>query len=535
MRKILIALVTMLASAVGALAAAPHFIDPEASRDFVISGLRRITGREVAIDGPLSLQLLPVPSVTARAVRLVNPPGTADPDLMRIGGLELRIAVMPLLSGRLVFRSVTMADPELDLERLADGRLNLEAPPPQAQGSAEGPPQASSAAAAPRRFAIERVDITNGRLLYRADGALRRIDRLDLSARLGEAGGPVRAAGTVQAGDARLGFTLESGLAGQRVPLDLKLDLLGTGTQAEIAGDAELAADGAHSFAGTLKLSGGDLAAVLRQVGQPAPAVLRHSFTLTGKIEGTATAIRLDPLALSLDEARGTGTLRLIPGGQPRVALALAFGQIDLDRLMAAAPPLLAVSRATPAKPDDAAAFTLPTSLQGSLDLAVDGAVWHGGVLHDLRLAATVDDGTATIARGSALLPGGSDVTLSGKLATTAAGPRLVGAIEAGSDNLRQLLDWLGMPVQRIPADRLRKAALTSRFVASPETLTIDALDLTLDSTRLTGAATIALRQRLGFGARLTADQLNLDAYLPGFAGATAAPGTGGALLGGVD
>ena len=42
-----------------------------------------------------------------------------------------------------------------------------------------------------------------------------------------------------------------------------------------------------------------------------------------------------------------------------------------------------------------------------------------------------------------------------------------------------------------------------------------DSLDLTVDATRLTGAATVALRQHPAIGARLAIDQLNLDAYLP--------------------
>ena len=44
----------------------------------------------------------------------------------------------------------------------------------------------------------------------------------------------------------------------------------------------------------------------------------------------------------------------------------------------------------------------------------------------------------------------------------------------------------------------------------------VRAVDLTFDASHLTGAATIAMRDRLALGARLTIDQLNLDAYVSG-------------------
>ncbi len=45
--------------------------------------------------------------------------------------------------------------------------------------------------------------------------------------------------------------------------------------------------------------------------------------------------------------------------------------------------------------------------------------------------------------------------------------------------------------------------------------LNVNALDATLDATRLGGAATVLLRARPGIGLRLAADRFNLDAYLP--------------------
>ncbi len=512
MRKLLIGAVVVIVLALGALAAAPRFVDPGAYRDLVTASLRRATGRDIAIDGPLDLTLLPTPSLTAHDVRVPNPPGMARPDLLRIGGLELRLAVAPLLTGRIVLQSVTMADPELDIERLPDGRLNLDGAMQAGDRGAGSRGAGSGASREATPLGVERVDITNGRLSYRAGATAWHLDRLDMTARLAGMGGPARAEGTLQMAKTRLGFALETGAPGDHLPIDLKLDLLGTGATAELGGDLAMA-KGRPSLTGTAKLSGPDLAAFLRSFGGTAPAVLGRAFSARADIAAEAGGVWLDHMALSFDETHGSGTLAIAEGTPTRFTLGLKLGQVDLDRLAAAAAPLRAGPRD---RLPLATAFKLPDALQGSLDIAADGAVWRGGILRELRLQATLEDGAFRIDHAAALLPGGSDLALRGGLAAVGGEPRFEGAVEAESDNLRQLLAWLGVAADGVPADRLRKAVLTSQIVATPEQIAIHDLDLSLDASRVTGAATVALRrQRPGIGARLAVDQLNLDAYLP--------------------
>ncbi len=165
--------------------------------------------------------------------------------------------------------------------------------------------------------------------------------------------------------------------------------------------------------------------------------------------------------------------------------------------------------------PARCASPVLPPDLGGRLDLTVGALRWHGGIVRDARLQATLDHGAIDIPRLVAVLPGGSGLSLNGKLEAASGQRQFRGAVELDSDNLRQLLDWLGAKTAAIPADRLRKLTLTSQFTALSDRIDIGGVDLTVDATRLTGAATVALHQRLAIGARLAIDQLNLDAYLP--------------------
>jgi uncharacterized protein involved in outer membrane biogenesis len=521
LRKVLIGLLVLLALAAAGLALAPRFVDPADYRDMVAAALRRAVGREVTIAGPIELSFLPVPSLTARDIRVANSPGARDPDLLRIGGLELRLAIAPLFTGRLVFRSVTMADPVLDIERLADGRLNLDLAAAQPEGG-------TAAGSEPQALPVERIDVSNGRLVYRGKHRTLRLDRLDMTARTAP-DGSLGATGALQQAGMRFGFTIVAGRIADRMPLTVTLDLPDAAAQAEFDGSLALSSSGGDRIIGRLKASGSDLASLLRQFGEAAPALLEQRFTAEGELSGGPAALRLDRLAVALGETHGSGRLDVVPGTPVDATLHLDLGQLDLDKLAAAAPPAAAPSPA-------AGGAALPRDLHAAIAVTLDALLWRGGIVRNLRLRAALADGVLSVEHAGALLPGGSDIALSGRLDVPAGGPRFRGLVEANSDNLRQLLAWLGAAPDGVPADRLRKASLTSRILATRDTLAVDGLDLTLDASRLTGAATIALRQRLGIGARLAVDQLNLDAYLPSAPASGARPAAfAGGVLGDFD
>ena len=109
MRKVLILGVALLVLATGALFLAPRFIDPGWYRDAITVELRRLTGREIVIAGPLVLSLLPNPGLIAEDVRLANPAGTAVPDMLRATRIDARLALLrstALLTGKTLDQSL---------------------------------------------------------------------------------------------------------------------------------------------------------------------------------------------------------------------------------------------------------------------------------------------------------------------------------------------------------------------------------------------------------------------------------------------
>lgn len=569
LRRVLIGFAILVALSLGALAVAPRFIAPGQYREIIAAGLRRATGRDVAIDGPITLSLLPVPTLSAGDVRFANPAGASDPDLLRIASLELRLGVAPLLTGHLVLRSVTLTDPILDVERLAGGSMNWQAPRSPGRGGppapieGEGPGAGVLGILGEPSISVAALRIANGAVIYHGAGGTTQVDRLNLAVSAPEPDGPIRASGSVRARGALMTVDLECGRPGARTPLRLTIGLPGAAARAEFVGDVALPSTAAPSATGKLKLSGDDFAAVVALLGRRPPPMLAQKFALAGELSASGDDMKFDKVAITSDELRGSGTLRVTPAAPTRFSLSLALSRIDLDHLAATARPPLSGPAGTvpiPAESTQTAVapvaasggLAIPTDLRGTLDVSLEALIWRGGLVRDAHLQAALDHGEIAVSRLAASFPGGSDLSLNGTMTSPAGAPQFRGVLEANSDNLRRLLDWLGLDTGAVPADRLRKASLSSRFAATPDRVEVDGADLTLDATRLTGAANVALRQRIGIGARVSIDRLNLDAYLPppgpplpvsATAPHPAAPGAGGAagpglsagILGGVD
>jgi hypothetical protein len=89
------------------------------------------------------------------------------------------------------------------------------------------------------------------------------------------------------------------------------------------------------------------------------------------------------------------------------------------------------------------------------------------------------------------------------------------GTLNLSAADARALLQWLKADLSAVPEDRLRRLTLQTRFAATGDEVQIRDLQAAFDQTKLTGGATVALRQRPAFGLTVSVDHLDLDSYLP--------------------
>ena len=180
MKKFLFGLVGLVVVVVAALLVGPGLWDWNGYKPEILERIKAETGREMAIDGDLSLAVLPSPRLAVAGVRIANIKGATAPEFARFKSLNVRVRLMPLLSGRIEVESIELIDPVIELEKLADGRLNWEIGAAPGKDAKETPTSASDRASVTdhQSFALDRLVIKGGRLIYR-DAALGTVERLD--------------------------------------------------------------------------------------------------------------------------------------------------------------------------------------------------------------------------------------------------------------------------------------------------------------------------------------------------------------------
>jgi hypothetical protein len=111
LRDVLTGLAALVAVALIALMAGPHFIDWDAQRARAVTLLREQTGIEARIGGTLRLTLLPTPTLDVEKVEF----GAADRPLARIARINASLSPTALLTGRLVLTSARVDAPEVSM------------------------------------------------------------------------------------------------------------------------------------------------------------------------------------------------------------------------------------------------------------------------------------------------------------------------------------------------------------------------------------------------------------------------------------
>ena len=384
-RGLLAALVVLVVLLGTVLLGAGPLLNTAAARERITAALTRATGHPARIEGPVSLAWSAAPAFSLQGVVLANPPGFTGPDFVTARRVAARVALLPLLLGRVEIPSVALDGADVRLERDANGRGNwLSAPAPET-----GP---ATTASAPRRpVAIGTVEVSGSRVEL-PDFPPVLVHTLSVS----PGGGPV--AGTATVRDVLLtvaGRTEAPGPAG----LPFSLTAIGGGLALAASGQAGGPAGSDVAF----QASAPDLAAVSPLVGQPLPAL--RDAKLTGQLQGAALVgltltagdsdapavlpglrlVRLEASAARLDgpvQVKAEGALRALP-----VALAGSFG------------------------PFRAGSGLVAASLAGDgATLAISGTVGPAGL--DGTVSARVPDVRRTAALAGYAAPAVHDVAL---------------------------------------------------------------------------------------------------------------------------
>lgn len=547
MKKAVYGFLGLIVLLVAAALIVPSVIDWNGYKTEISAEVRKATGRSLDIAGDLEFTALPSPRLRISGARLSNAPGATADHMVSLKELRVSVALLPLIQGDVEIGQVELIDPVIELEKLPDGRMNWLFTPQESRESVGSTGSAANSASplpagrekpaaghngGTSAFKLDALTIKNGTIVYRdkASATLERIEKLTADISAGSLSGP---------------FTFKGGLTVRDTPLTVSADVkrlvekgavpfrmtLGTpATKAEIGLSGTVTdVETKPSISAKLHGKGDDLATLVSSLTRSATVpYLAQSFAVSATVAGSDEAVTVNDLTFELGVSKATGNIKVALRNGVRADIALRMASLDANALMAAvnkspAPAATSSSSgqpaASPSSPGGQTAapsptFELPGDIEANIDLTIDEVIAMQDRVRSVRLSASLLDGAVMLNALTAGFPGATELSASGKLTSPQGALTYAGKTAIRSANLRRLLTWAGVDVAAVPADRLRRFNVSADVSGNAEQVQAVGIVAQLDASRLSGGLTVALRDRAAFGASISIDQFNADAYI---------------------
>lgn len=351
MKKTLIAVVVVLVLLVGGLLAAPAFIPVEAYKGQIETAAKDATGRELKINGDLSLSLLPRLALEAENVSFANAPGASEPQMASMERLAVQLQILPLLVGEVKLDRLVLVRPEILLEVDAQGKPNWvfdtakseAAPSGETSSPSESQAQeadSGSGGGAISNVALGEVRLEEGRVTYRdaTSGAAYEISAINMDVSLASLDSPLAAEGGLTWNGKTISLNLgadrpRSFLEGGQSSLVMKVESepvalsyegsVDKGETLQMAGQVELDIPSIRelaAWAGTpLELEGDGLG----------------PFSIKGQLAATPSRFSFSDAEIGLDGMAGQGALLAdVSGAKPYIKGELNLDVLDVNKYL---------------------------------------------------------------------------------------------------------------------------------------------------------------------------------------------------------
>ena len=137
-----------------------------------IAGMvKAATGRELTISGEIGLKVGFSPTLTMDNVSLRNAPWGSRPEMVHVSRLEVQVAMLPLVLGKIEVKRLVLVEPDILLETDQAGRLNLMS---EELAKVSSPPRESESPGQDKTLpglSFGEIEIEKGTVAYRDEQA----------------------------------------------------------------------------------------------------------------------------------------------------------------------------------------------------------------------------------------------------------------------------------------------------------------------------------------------------------------------------
>ncbi|NQV55350.1 MAG: AsmA family protein [Rhodospirillales bacterium] len=552
MRKFLLVILGLVISVVGAALIAPSFMDWNQYRALISDQATSATGRIVDIDGDISISLLPAPRLVIENARLANVEGASSADMVTLKRLEVRIALAPLLGGRVRVNSVKLIEPVILIEFLENGRNNLAFAPLIKKETPSAPSRAPAIAPPGGGLDVSAFDISvdsfvveNGSIdiLDAAKGRRETIRNLNGRFAMADLKGPWEVAGSAVAAGVPLSFEATTGAIVQNrtLPFNLDITVIPGSVHSQFSG-AVTGLSSTPTLKGKITAEGKRLDEFVTALtgGIALPKAMARPFEVQANLMASTEGAELSGLGLRFNGSQANGNLSIKSGSETEIKLSLAANRLDLDAgpkspamggkpapsVNGALPPQItrrpsaaSALRSNKGAPSPSVApfdlKAIPANLSATVNLSAEAITYRGEAVRQAKVNFSLANREVTLNQLSALLPGNSDIAMFGFMDSKDGAPQFEGSVDATTSNLKGLLSWLDIDVAGLSESHLRQFKFGSKITARSEKIAVRDIKALLDGTKITGSGSLSVARRPRIDADIIIDRFNVDSYLP--------------------
>jgi AsmA protein len=337
MKKLLIGLGVVVVLLLAAVVVIPMLVPLDSYKGEIQARAKEATGRDLRIDGDISLSLLPVIAVSVENVGFANAPGASTPEMATIDRLDVALQIWPLLSGEVAVDRFILDKPVINLEVDAEGRPNWQLDTAAAEDapSAAGP---SDGGASPvSEIRLGEVRLVDGTLNYLdvQSGQTVTVSEVNMELSLPSLSSPFAAEGSAVWNGERIALEVGAGnpkalMDGETTNLAMKVD------SAPVTFSFDGAARNAQALGlqGALSLDVPSLRKLAAWTGNPLdfPGDGLGPFSISGALEMTGAKVALTEAKLRLDDIHGEGLFSVdATGAKPAIKAELTVDQLNVN------------------------------------------------------------------------------------------------------------------------------------------------------------------------------------------------------------
>ena len=454
-KYILIAIVVLIVLVIGAGVFFVSTFDANSYKELIVEKTKEATGRELTLAGDIDVSMFPRLGFSLGSTQFGNAPGFGDVPMASVEDVDINVALLPLLKGKVEASKVKLHGLKMNLHKNAQGVTNWDDLVSESESSEDT--TETSTETPEFELAINGVEITDAELLWQDD----------------QVGTKIQIAP----------FNLTTGEIIDGKPTDVNLDLKMKNAAPLLDASLKIATSATfNSKAQTLNLAGLDVH--LNSTGESFPNgamdlklnsdvggnFKSQEYSLqntTIKIVGTGDAfpegkldavlqaaidanlaketLSLSSLVVSMLDTKLTGNASVQSFDKPKVKFSLASDTLDLDKLL----PTSSAEEKTESTPaNENEPIELPTETMRDLnvngDITVGTLIISGMTMTNVKATISAKDGLLQVTPMSMNL---YDGTMKGKASMDVRGktPKYAMASDLAGVQIDQLsIDFLG-------------------------------------------------------------------------------------------